>query len=192
MYPTVHDITEANLSQYMCRLRKELDLGNKILIVSKPRWDCISVICEAFLEYQHLIEFRFTIGSTKSDVLEFWEPGAPNFGERLACLQYAYHKGYKTSVSSEPYLDQHVIYNYHACKEWITESFWIGKLRHFGSRVNLDGVSPTDIARYVDPLMRAMQDSVVKQIHAVLDGQPFIEWKDSVTDVMDKQRVKKC
>lgn len=191
MFPTTHDITSANLSQCMCVLRKQLDLGNKMLIVTKPRWDCISVICEAFLEYQDLIEFRFTVGSTDNSILEFWEPEAPNFQERLSCLQYAHRAGYKTSVSCEPYLDAHVAYTYEACKEWITDSFWIGKLRGFNSRVKLDDATDTQISRYVDPLKAAMQDSVVKQIHSVLDGQRFIKWKDSIADVMAKVRVKK-
>jgi len=191
MFPTTHDITDANLSQYMCVLRKQLDLGNKMLIVSKPRWSCIPAICEAFKEHQNLMEFRFTIGSTSSDILEFWEPGAPDFHERLSCLRYAYRAGYKTSISCEPYLDPHPAYTYEACKEYVTESFWIGKLRHFNSRVNLDGVTDAEMSRYVEPLKAAMQDSVVKQMFAVLDGQPLIKWKDSIRDVMDKCRVKK-
>ena len=191
MFPTTHDITDANLSQCMVVLRKQLDLGNKMLIVSKPHWNCITVIAEAFLEFQHLIEFRFTIGSTSSAILEFWEPEAPDFAERISCLKYAFRKGYKTSVSCEPYLDAHVAYTYQGCKEWITESFWIGKINRFNSRVKLDDATPTQIQRYVDPLKAAMQDSVVKQMYAVLDGQKFIMWKDSVRDVMDKCRVKK-
>ena len=191
MFPTTHDITPANISQYMCVLRKQLDLGNKILIVSKPHWDCITVICEAFKEFQHLIEFRFSIGSTSSDILKFWEPGARTFDERLSCLKYAFRAGYKTSVSCEPFLDEHPNYTYIACKEYITESFWIGKLRHFGSRVNLDGATPGELSRYVEPLKAAMQDSVVKQMFSGLDGQPLIKWKDSIRDVMDKCRVKK-
>ena len=191
MFPTTHDITEANISQYMCVLRKQLDLGNKILIVSKPTWNCITVICEAFKEFQHLIEFRFTIGSTSSDILKFWEPGAPNLQERLSCLKYAYHAGYKTSVSCEPFLDAHVAYTYEACRDYITDSFWIGKLRHFGSRIHIDDATPAQISRYVDPLKAAMEDSVVKQMFAVLDGKPGIKWKDSIRDVMVKVRVKK-
>ena len=191
MFPTVHEITSSNLSECMCVLRKQLDLGNKILIVSKPHWDCITVICEAFMEYQDLIEFRFTIGSTKDDVLKFWEPGAPGFEERLSCLQYAYQAGYKTSVSCEPYLDCHVNYTYIACEDYLTESFWIGKLRNFNSRVNLDNVTHGEMSRYVDTLKAALDDDVVKSVFAVLDGQPFIKWKDSIRDVMDKVRSKK-
>ena len=69
MFPTTHDITPANLSQYLCVLRKLLDAGNRVLIVSKPHWECITVICNAHLEYKRQIEFRFTIGSTDEDVL---------------------------------------------------------------------------------------------------------------------------
>ena len=192
MFPTTHDITPANLSQCLCVLRKQLDLGNKMLIVSKPRWDCIPAICEAFREYQDLIEFRLTIGSTDSDTLRFWEPGAPNFSERLSCLKYAYHTGYKTSISCEPYIDPHPGYTYQKCKEWITESFWIGKMNRFKSRVNLDDATPEQMTLYVDPLLRAMTDSAVKVIFGILDGQPLIKWKESVRDVMEKVRVKKC
>lgn len=192
MFPTTHDITPANLSQCMCVLRKQLDLGNKMLIVSKPHWDCITVICEAFKEYQHLIEFRFSIGSTEDDILKFWEPGAPGFDERLSCLKYAFHAGYKTSVSCEPYLDPHPAYTYEACRDFITDSFWIGKLRHFKSRVNLSGAKPGELKRYAVPLTDALADSFVKQMFAVLDGKPLIKWKDSIRDVMDKCRVKKA
>jgi len=163
----------------MCVLRKLLDADNDVLIVSKPHWDCITVICEALKKYQRQITFRFTIGSTKSDILKFWEPGAPSFQERLSCLQYAYQAGYNTSVSCEPYLDQHVVYTYTACKGWIADSFWIGKLRNFNSRVRIDDATEGQIIKYVDPLKAAMVDFVFKQMHRVLDGQPLIKWKDS-------------
>jgi DNA repair photolyase len=185
MFPTTHDITPANISQYMCLLRKLLDAGNNVLIVSKPHWDCITVICEAFKQYKEQITFRFTIGSINYDILKFWEPGAPAFTERRACLQYAYSKGYNTSISCEPYLDNFVADTYTACKDWITDSFWIGMIRHFKSRVDLDGVSPYTAARFVDPLVRAMSDSVVKGIYSALKDEPLIKWKDSIQKVIE-------
>jgi len=184
MYPTTHDITEANLNQYLCVLRKLLDAGNKVLIVTKPHWSCITVICQAYAEYQKQITFRFTIGSANDEVLEFWEPGAPNFTERIACLQYAYECGYKTSVSCEPYLDPYVIYTYTACKPYINDSFWIGKLNGWNSRVMLDDATDEQIAKYVEPLKAAQSDSIVRSMYRMLDGQPFIKWKDSVRKVM--------
>lgn len=189
MSPTTHDITEANLSQYLCVLRKLLDAGNNVLIVSKPHWQCITVICEAYAEYKDQIEFRFTIGSTKDEVLSFWEPGAPKFEERLSCLQYAFEKGYKTSVSCEPFLDPYPWYTYAACIEYITESFWIGKLNKFGRRVDLSGVSTEDTERFVNPLRKCLADIVIKQIHRTMSSEkyPLVRWKHSIREVVGQK-----
>ena len=169
-------------------LRKLLDAGNDVLIVSKPHWQCITLICEGFKEHRDKILFRFTIGSTDNDVLAFWEPGAPNFQKRLACLQYAFQTGYKTSVSCEPYLDPYVVYTYTACKPYITDSFWVGKLRHFNCRVKLDDATPEQIKKYVEPLKAAQNDDVVKSIHKLLYDKSFVMWKDSIRDVIQNAK----
>jgi len=186
MIPSSHDITPSILPEFLCVLRKLLDAGNQVLIVSKPHWQCITLICEAYQEFKEQIMFRFTIGSMDDDILSFWEPNAPNFSERLTCLQYAFYKGYKTSVSCEPYLDPYVIYTYTACKPYITDSFWIGKLRGFNSRVNLDGVTDEQRLKFVDTLKAAQSDPVVKSFYRLLDGQPYIQWKDSIREVVEK------
>ncbi len=185
MFPTTHDITPANLSQYMCVLRKVLDAGNKVLIVSKPRAECILPICRGFKKHQDNMEFRFTIGSANDKVLKFWEPGAPPFAERLACLQGAFDAGYQTSVSCEPYLDSYPRHVFAACKPYITDSFWIGKLNCFDSRVKLDGASKADIKKYVEPLKRAMSDEFVLAMCELLKGEQLVRWKDSVQKVLD-------
>jgi len=185
MFPTTHDITEANLSQYLCVLRKLLDAGNKVLIVSKPHWQCITVICEAYEEYKEQMEFRFTIGSGRNDLLKFWEPHAPGFLERLSCLQYAFEKGYKTSVSCEPFLDPYPWYTYEACSEFITESFWVGKLNKFGHRVDVSLIDPADVVRFVEPLQKCLSDIVIRQIHRTMtpDKFPLVRWKDSIRKI---------
>ena len=184
MFPTTHDITEANISQYCCVLRKLLDAGNKVLIVSKPHLSCIKVICAGFKEHRANILFRFTIGSCRDDVLKFWEPGAPSFSERIACLMYAWKLGFATSISCEPYLDCFPQYVYEACSDFLTDSFWIGKLNHFDSRVNLDGVSKADIQKYVEPLRGALSDHFVRAMVALLKDKPLIRWKCSVRKVI--------
>lgn len=184
MIPSTHDITPEILDGFMKVLSKLVKAGNNVLIVSKPHWECITKICEGFKDYRDQIMFRFTIGSMDDDILSFWEPGAPNFCERLSCLEYAYHAGFKTSVSCEPYLDPYVVYTYTACKDFITDSFWIGKLRGFNSRVKLDDATPEQIEKFVEPLKAAMSDSVVKGIFRILDGQPFVQWKDSIREVI--------
>ncbi|MCK4960769.1 MAG: hypothetical protein KAT00_15255, partial [Planctomycetes bacterium] len=180
MFPTRHDITPANLSQYMCVLRKVLDAGNRVLIVSKPHAECIIPICRGFKEHQSNMEFRFTIGSADNDTLKFWEPEAPPFMERLMCLQGAFDAGYATSVSCEPYLDSFPQHTFAACKPYITDSFWIGKLNNFNSRVKMAGVSGAEITKYIDPLKKAMSDEFVLAMVELLKGEKLIRWKDSV------------
>lgn len=70
---------------------------------------------------------------------------------RLGCLRYAFRHGFKTSVSCEPYLDPYAIYTYSACKDYLTDSFWIGKIRGW-HQVFLDDATPEQIKKYVDSL----------------------------------------
>lgn len=184
MFPTTHDITPNNLNEYLCVLRKLLDAGNQVLIVSKPHLECIRVICEAYQEYKSQIMFRFTIGSTSDEVLSFWEPNAPGFDERLESLKLAHEKGFQTSVSCEPFLDVYPVYTYLACKGYITDSFWIGKLNGFNSRIRYSDVSPAQDEKFIEPLAEAQSDWFVKSLHRLLDGQPYIRWKDSIRKVV--------
>jgi hypothetical protein len=185
MFPSTHDITPKNLSEYLCVLRKLLDVGNNVLIVSKPHWSCITVICEAYDNYKEQITFRFTIGSTENSILELWEPKAPNFDERLACLEYAYHRGYRTSVSCEPFLDSYPAHVYEAVSPYLRGSFWLGKVRNFDSRVDLTGVTDEQKHRYVEPLKKLQQDSFVKSVAGILKDKPFVKFKDSIRKVVE-------
>jgi len=108
MFPTQHDILPKYLDKTIIYLRKLLDVGNEILIVSKPHIECVKAMCNEFEKYKKQIVFRFTIGSPNNDVLKFWEPGAPDYDERLTSLKYAFTKGYTTSVSCEPILDNDI------------------------------------------------------------------------------------
>jgi len=184
MFPSSHDITPLNVSQCLVVLRRLLDAGNKVLIVTKPHPICIKLICEAFKEFKKQILFRFTIGSASDEVLKFWEPGAPSFGERMECLKYAFENGFATSVSCEPYLDGLVIYTYLAVRDYLTESFWIGLLRDFDRRTNLAEISYTGLANYVLPLKKAMKETVVRSIYRMLHDKPFVMWKDSIKEML--------
>jgi len=184
MFPSTHDITTRNISECLVVLHRLLDAGNRVLIVSKPHWTCIPLMCESLKKYKHQIEFRFTIGSNDDDVLGFWEPNAPKFAERLACLWYAYKAGYETSVSCEPYLDAYVIYTYWSVVNYLTSSFWVGKLRAFNSRVDLAGVTEEQMIKYVEPLRSAQTDAVVMSIYKSFHSLPLVKWKDSIRKVV--------
>jgi len=117
-------------------LKKLLQSGNDVLITTKPDFKCVKTICDKFLKYRDLIQFRFTITSLSDDLLKFWEPGAPTFEERFESLKYAFNQGYKTSISIEPFLDKNPFELVDKLKPYVTESIWIGKMNYLRSSFN--------------------------------------------------------
>ena len=81
MFPTTHDITQANLDACLVVLKKMLAAGNDLLVVSKPHLECVKRLCNELDAYKNRILFRFTIGSADATVLSFWEPHAPAYVE---------------------------------------------------------------------------------------------------------------
>lgn len=68
----------------------------------------IKEIDRRYRKLKSQMQLRFTIASVNDETLAFWEPKAPRFGERLESLRYAFRRGYRTSVSVEPFLDHGV------------------------------------------------------------------------------------
>jgi hypothetical protein len=194
MFPSAHDITPSNISECLTVLGKLLAAGNQVLIVSKPHLACIEAICDELADYREQILFRFTIGSTIGPALDFWEPGAPSFGEREDALKYAHFKGFRTSVSCEPYLDSAVQHTYIRLNPYITESFWIGKLRRLAARVDMRAISAAQMAKFVEPLQQAQSDEAVRRLYELLNGNPLIKWKDSIRELIGHGRgeMSKC
>ncbi len=185
MLPSTHDITPANINECLVVLRKLLEAGNEVLIVSKPTLVCVKLMAEVLRPWRSQILFRFTIGSVSEDILHFWEPGATSFSERLEGLKHCYNKGYATSVSCEPYLDPFPQHVYIACEPYVTDSFWIGKLRHWDCRVDLAGATDDQIAQYAERLRNAQSDTFVLALVRELRGRRCIRWKDSILKVID-------
>ena len=130
MFPTSHDITTENLVNCINVLKKLVEVGNSILITTKPNYDCIKKICEVFSQFKGLIQFRFTITSIDDNILKFWERGAPNFKERYKSLKFAFRNGFKTSISIEPFLDQNPYALVDILIPYVSESIWIGKMNY--------------------------------------------------------------
>ena len=79
----------------------------------------------------------------------------------------AYSQRYHTSVSCEPFLDckvDRIVGLYEELKPYISESFWIGKLRHFDKRVDMSDVTPEEDERFVKPLKAAQADEFVLEL----------------------------
>lgn len=188
MFPSSHDITPSILDDYRIVLEKLLDAGNKVLIITKPLHRCIMYLCNIFADFRKQITFRFSIGSMNSEVLRFWEPQAPSFGERYASLRCAYHWRYQTSVSAEPFLDGKVVELYERLKPYITDSFWIGKLRDFDRRVDMSEITSAEKAVYVDVLKKHQTDEAIMKLYEQLKDEPLVRWKDSIRKILgDKQ-----
>jgi len=130
MFPTSHDITFETLIFCLIALKKMLLAGNEVLITSKPDPKCILRICEDLKEWKEQIQFRFTITSKDNLILKRYEPSAPLYEDRMASLQLAYYKGFKTSVSMEPFLDKDPIPLIKKLAPFVTETIWVGKLNY--------------------------------------------------------------
>ena len=90
MFPSSHDIRPIHLSESIQMLDKILKAGNEVLVTSKPHFECIERICNTFQEYKDKILFRFTIGSTDSRILKFWETNAPSFRRTIQVSQISF------------------------------------------------------------------------------------------------------
>jgi len=185
MFPSSHDITPGHLQENMTFLGNILAAGNKVLIVSKPHFNCIKAICDVFFPFKDNILFRFTIGSADSAVLKFWEPNAPDFEERLESLKYAFNAGYETSVSCEPMLDDNIDQVIAAVLPYVTETIWLGKPNQLMERLSINGFKNDQVTmNSALRLMGIFSDEYLIKLYYRYLNNPKIRWKYSIKDVI--------
>ena len=184
MFPTTHDITPTNLSACIEKLTRLLAPGNEGVIVTKPHFKCIEALCEVFPMFKNQIVYRFTIGSSDSNTLKFWEPGAPDFDERLSSLKYVHLKGYQTSVSCEPMLDDNIQDVVEQVMPHVTETVWIGKPNMLKSRLSLNGYNDEETMARTEELMQSMSDQFIWDLYGKYKDEPKIRWKESIRKVI--------
>lgn len=185
MFPSSHDITPINLSYTVIFLKKLLTAGNNVLIVSKPHFEVIKAICDGFGAYKKSILFRFTIGSVDSNVLKFWESGAPDYEERKKCLKYAYENGFETSISCEPMLDGKTVKLVADLEEYVTDFIWIGKANFLLRRLNMNGINDEETINRANQLIQMQSDNNIKLLYKKLKNNPKIKWKESIKKVLN-------
>jgi len=190
MFPSSHDITPEHLEINLIFLQKLLKSSRKVLIVTKPHIECIKAICNKFVKYKSKILFRFTIGSANSDVLKFWEPGAPDFGERLESLKYAFNKGFETSVSCEPMLDNQIEEVIKRAEQFVTDYFWLGKANFLLRRIKMNGSNDEESIREAKKLIEQQNDNSIWDLYTTLQNHPKIKWKESIKEVVGLQLAK--
>lgn len=185
MFPSTHDITPNNLSACVQRLTNLLAPGNEGIIVTKPHFECTVSLCKVLSLFKNQFIFRFTIGSSDSDTLRFWEPKAPDFEERLASLKYAQSEGYQTSVSCEPMLDNNIQDVVEQVMPHVTETVWIGKPNMLRGRLSLNGHKDEETITRADRLLQSLSDQYILDLYARYKDNPKIRWKESISKIIN-------
>jgi len=182
MFPSSHDITPGNIDACMEVLKNLLDVGNQVLVVSKPHLGCIKAICQMLGSFKEQILFRFTIGACDDRILSFWEPNAPAYYERKAAFKYAYNAGFQTSVSVEPMLDSANIDTLIGeLLPYVTHSIWIGTMNHLGRfRKGSDMV----LRQAIEKIRRGQTDSIIKSIYRRYKNNPLMKWKKEIKKIV--------
>lgn len=184
MFPSSHDIHPDHLIESLAFLQKLLIAGNRVLIVTKPHLKCILAICNEYYQYKEDILFRFTIGSSNSQTLNFWEPGAPDFEERLGSLKYAYERGFQTSVSCEPMLDNNIEDVIDKVSPFVTDSIWLGKANSLFRRLKINQEDDHETRAMANLLMKLQSDDRIISIYLRYRSNPKIKWKESIKRVV--------
>lgn len=185
MFPSSHDITPENLDFSIHFLGNILKPGNQVLIVTKPHFSVIERICEEFSNQKKNILFRFTIGSSNTEKLKFWEPNAPAFEERLESLKYAFERGFKTSVSCEPVLDVNTEELVQQIIPFITDAVWIGKPNFLLRRLKMNGIADIETYKKAQELTELQSDKWIVDLFRKFRGNPQIKWKESIKKIVN-------
>jgi DNA repair photolyase len=184
MFPTAHDITPRFLPEAVRYIESQLSVGNELLIVSKPHFDCISEICQQFAGQKDQIMFRFSIGSVDDSILTFWEPGAPHFDERLECLKLAYTAGFATSVSVEPMLEGDIDRLVRTVYPFVTDSIWLGKINRLICNLTFNGYNQPDIIARARKLVALQDDESIKRLYDIHKSNPKVKFKESIKRIV--------
>ena len=190
MIPTSHDIFPDFIRPAITVLENLLKAGNEVLIVTKPSYYCVSLLCDHLEDYKDKILFRFTIGCMQDSILKYWEPGAPSFPERMKSLIAAFKLGFKTSVSSEPLLDTTHLWQFgELILPYITDAWWIGKMNHIATRVKIETAEDRE---RVGNIRFQKRGEEIFRIYNMFKDNPKVKWKESIKDVVGLSRVSKA
>lgn len=188
MFPSTHDITPFNVFHFIRVAKIILTKGNRLLIVSKPRLDCIQKVCAALIPWRDKILFRFTIGAIQRELTDLFEPGAPCPEERLEAMKYAHDSGYAVSISIEPMLagpfeTGWVISN---VLPFHPETIWIGKMNKV--RLRIADKSPAVLEAIVR-IETQQCDAEIIRLFQKVGRAVVVRWKDSINTVLKTYNI---
>lgn len=184
MCPTQHDITPANLDASIEILTRLATKKNRLLIVSKPRKECIQALTDALKDFKDRVEFRFSIGCLDEGLRKVWEPGASTIDERLVCVGIARRAGFEVSVSCEPLLEswrvERLIVELKACG---CGEIWIGCMNKLRARV---GWAEGDdvVAHAATQVALWQRPQKMREVFEAVRCVPGIRFKDSYRKIL--------
>jgi len=189
-FPTTHDITPEFLEECVAVVRNLLAGGNRVIVCSKPRLDCIKRLCREFADNRAHLQFRFTIGAMDDDILRWWEPGAPDFRERFNCLKLAYRKGFYVSVNIEPMLDApNVLKLFRELAPYVNVFINIGIMKDI--RKNTLPRTQEQEAE-VHRIKENQGDDRIRAIYDELKGEALVRWSPEIRAVLGIEKPQRC
>ena len=188
MFPTSHDITPENVEEAIGVLRAYTAAGNKVLVVSKPRPECIDRLVQELSYARSQITFRFSIGSADDRILRFWEPGAPSFAQRVEALRLAFNASFETSVSCEPMLDRQIGVVIQAVRPYVTDTIWLGRANKLLHAVALNCPGNEEVRGRARALLNDQPDEWLRELHFRYKSDPMIRFKDSIKKAVGMER----
>lgn len=184
MFPSTHDITPGTFDACATVLKKILEAGNTILIVSKPRADLIEQLCDLLEDHKKQILFRFTISAKNDELLSFWEPNAPSYDDRRKALQIALEKDFQTSISIEPMLDAaNVSELIEDLRQFTTDSMWVGTMNMIRNRVSIDNEK---VEEEIQKIEAEQTPEKLLEIYEKYNEDPLIKWKGHIRKILKK------
>ena len=189
-FPTTHDITPDFLEECITVVRNLLAGGNRVIVCSKPRLDCIKRLCREFADNRQSVEFRFTIGAMDDDILRYWEPGAPGFRERFDSLKHAYRLGFDTSVNVEPMLDAASVSKlFRRLARYVNVFINIGIMENI--RRNVQPRTPKEEAdvRWIE---ENQADDRIRAIYEELKGEALVRWSPETRKILGLRKATSC
>jgi len=177
MFPSSHDIFPEFIKAYTKTCINILDAGHQLLIVSKPRLECIEYLIKHLTNYKDNIIFRLTITTHDEDTLKYWEHNASNFDERVKCLKLLYKNGFKTSISLEPFLENPT-YIITKLDKYITNDIWIGVMSGMET-IDIDKDEKNRLLKLYD------KNNLLKLIKKFKDNKK-VYWKTSIMKIIIK------
>lgn len=193
MFPQSHNISPQHLNENIFMMRKILEKGNRLFCVTKPYMVCTERICNEFSNYKDTLHLCFSIGSTNSDTLKFWEEGGTTFEERLECLKLSFSKGFMTSVSSEPLLDENIDDLVEKLTPYITKNIWIGKMNNPRGMMGMNGYRDWETTERLEKLIRFQTNpQIIRHYYEKYKDNPKVLWKETYRREIFGDSQKRC